>query len=25
MDWRDLKNDRTRAPYDNFHKLDGQF
>jgi alpha-glucuronidase len=25
MDWRDLKNDRARAAYDNFHKLDGLF
>jgi len=25
MDWRNLKNDRARAAYDNFHKLDGQF
>ena len=25
MDWRDLKNDRARAAYDNFHPLDGQF
>ena len=25
MDWRDLKNDRARAAYDNFAKLDGQF
>jgi alpha-glucuronidase len=25
MDWRDLKNDRAKAAYDNFHKLDGQF
>jgi alpha-glucuronidase len=25
MDWRDLKNDRGRAAYDNFKELDGQF
>ncbi len=25
MDWRDLKNDRARAAYDNFAQLDGQF
>jgi len=25
MDWRELKNDRARAAYDNFHALDGQF
>ena len=25
MDWRNLKNDRGRAAYDNFHSLDGQF
>jgi alpha-glucuronidase len=25
MDWRDLKLDRARAAYDNFHKLDGKF
>lgn len=25
MDWRNLKNDRARAAYDNFHALDGQF
>ena len=25
MDWRDLKNDRATAAYDNFHKLDGLF
>ena len=25
MDWRNLKNDRARAAYDNFVKLDGQF
>jgi alpha-glucuronidase len=25
MDWRDVKNDRAKAAYDNFHKLDGQF
>jgi alpha-glucuronidase len=25
MDWRNLKNDRARAAYDNFHGLDGQF
>jgi alpha-glucuronidase len=25
MDWRDLKNDRARAAYDNFHPLDGKF
>jgi alpha-glucuronidase len=25
MDWRDLKNDRAKAAYDNFHRLDGQF
>lgn len=24
-DWRNLKNDRARAAYDNFHSLDGQF
>jgi len=24
-DWRNLKNDRARAAYDNFHHLDGQF
>jgi alpha-glucuronidase len=25
MDWRNPKNDRARAAYDNFHPLDGQF
>src|SRR5271165_761363 len=25
MDWRNLKNDRARAAYDNFHGLDGKF
>ena len=25
MDWRNLKNDRARAAYDNFKALDGQF
>ncbi len=25
MDWRNLKNDRARAAWDNFHALDGQF
>jgi alpha-glucuronidase len=25
MDWQNLKNDRGRASYDNFHSLDGQF
>jgi alpha-glucuronidase len=25
LDWRNLKNDRARAAYDNFHSLDGQF
>src|SRR3954454_12988067 len=25
MDWRNLKNDRARAAYDNFANLDGQF
>jgi alpha-glucuronidase len=25
MDWRNLKNDRARAAYDNFAKLDGHF
>ena len=25
MDWSNLKNDRARAAYDNFHALDGQF
>jgi alpha-glucuronidase len=25
MDWRDLKNDRARAAYDNFQPLDGKF
>jgi alpha-glucuronidase len=25
MDWRDVKNDRARAAYDNFHGLDGKF
>jgi len=25
MDWRNLKNDRARAAWDNFHSLDGQF
>jgi alpha-glucuronidase len=25
MDWRDLKLDRAKAAYDNFHKLDGLF
>jgi len=25
MDWRNLKNDRARAAYDNFHDLDGKF
>jgi len=25
MDWKDLKNDRAKAAYDNFHPLDGKF
>lgn len=25
MDWRNLKNDRAKAAYDNFHNLDGLF
>jgi alpha-glucuronidase len=25
MDWRNLKNDRARAAYDNFHDLNGRF
>jgi alpha-glucuronidase len=25
LDWRDPKNDRAKAAYDNFHLLDGQF
>ena len=25
LDWRNPKNDRARAAYDNFHKLDGKF
>jgi alpha-glucuronidase len=25
LDWRDLKNDRAKAAYDNFHELDGKF
>lgn len=25
LDWKDLKNDRARAAYDNFHSLDGKF
>jgi alpha-glucuronidase len=25
MDWQNLKNDRARAAYDNFHDLDGKF
>ena len=25
MDWRNPKNDRARAAYDNFHPLDGKF
>jgi alpha-glucuronidase len=25
MDWREPKNDRARAAYDNFHSLDGKF
>jgi alpha-glucuronidase len=25
MDWRDPKNDRAKAAYDNFHHLDGEF
>ena len=25
MDWRDLRLDRAKAAYDNFHKLDGRF
>jgi alpha-glucuronidase len=25
MDWQNLKNDRGRAAYDNFHSLDGKF
>lgn len=25
LDWRDLKADRARAGYDNFHKFDGKF
>jgi alpha-glucuronidase len=25
LDWHDLKNDRAKAAYDNFHALDGQF
>ena len=25
LDWHDLKNDRAKAAYDNFHPLDGEF
>jgi len=25
LDWHDLKNDRAKAAYDNFHRLDGAF
>jgi len=25
LDWHDLKNDRAKAAYDNFHALDGEF
>src|SRR5205085_10988277 len=25
LDWRDLKSDRAKAAYDNFHPLDGKF
>src|SRR5215831_4172294 len=25
MDWRNLKNDRAKSAYDNFHELDGKF
>ena len=25
LDWRDMKNDRAKAAYDNFHPLDGKF
>jgi len=25
LDWKNLKNDRAKAAYDNFHPLDGQF
>jgi alpha-glucuronidase len=25
LDWRNLKNDRAKAAYDNFHSLDGKF
>jgi len=25
LDWRNLKNDRAKAAYDNFHPLDGKF
>ncbi len=25
LDWHDLKNDRAKAAYDNFHPLDGAF
>jgi alpha-glucuronidase len=25
LDWRNLKNDRAKAAYDNFHPLDGEF
>lgn len=25
LDWKNLKNDRARAAYDNFHSLDGKF
>ncbi len=25
LDWRDLKNDRAKAAFDNFHPLDGKF
>jgi alpha-glucuronidase len=25
LDWKNLKNDRARAAYDNFHQLDGKF
>ncbi|HTT17914.1 MAG TPA: alpha-glucuronidase family glycosyl hydrolase [Candidatus Sulfotelmatobacter sp.] len=25
LDWRDLKNDRAKAAYENFHPLDGKF
>ena len=25
LDWRDMKNDRAKAAYDNFHPIDGKF